>query len=320
MINIDFDKRLELIFGLQYCVLKDTKEGYNIFFETNREYCNDFLYMFDMHASEDLINYIKLGGFDTYDRTASIALLLDEKYCLDEKINDICISKNFNKKKLEALIQRFVKESNYEEFFKSHKNYYEEVKNLFKNKLNKYVIFDEKLITDFYGYKLNDFEIKLYDFTKGSFGLNINNKSIYIANFFPCKKDNEIVGVPELIIKTLFHEFSHPYCNPLGYKYFKNVDITNIINETKRNGLESSYNGISVINEYVVRAVDLYLSNLSLPKGVFDIDKSINNQKKKGYVHIDSLIKLFSIKNKYKNFEDFYKNEIVNFFIEIDKI
>ena len=319
MINIDFDKRLELIFGLQYCVFKDNKEGYNIFFETNKEYCNDFLNIFNTYASEELINYIKSGGFDTFDRTASIALLLDEKYYLDKKINDICVNPNFNKEKLEELIQKFVKDSYFQEFYKNHKNYYEEVKNLFKNKLNKYVTFDEKLITDFYGYKLNDFEIKLYDFTIGSFGLNINNRTIYIANFFPDKKDNEIVGVPELIIKTMFHEFSHPYCNPLGYKYFKNIDITNIINESRKNGLESSYGGISVINEYVVRAVDLYLSNLYLPKEVFNIEKSINNQKKKGYVHIDSIIELFSKKNNYKDFEDFYKNEIVKFFIRINK-
>ena len=199
MINIDFDKRLELIFGLQYCVFKDNKEGYNIFFETNKEYCNDFLNMFNMHASEELINYIKSGGFDTYDRTASIALLLDEKYFLNEKIKNICVNPSFNKEKLEVLLQKFVKDSNYEEFYNNHKSYYEELKKLFKNKLNKYVTFDEKLLTDFYGYKLNDFEIKLYDFTIGSFGLNISNKTIYIANFFPDKKDNEIKSLAETL-------------------------------------------------------------------------------------------------------------------------
>ncbi len=312
--NIDFDKRLELIFGLQYCVFKDNKEGYNIFFETNKEYCNDFLALFNKYASKELIDYIKLGGFDTFDRTASIALLLDENYNLDNKINNICVNKNFNKEKLEVLIKEFVKNSNYEEFYNDHKNYYEEVKKIFNSKLNKYINFNEKLLTDFYGYKLTDFEIKLYDFTIGSFGLNIDNKIIYVANLFPKENEYEIVGVPEFIIRTLLHEFSHPYCNPLGNKYFKNIDITNIINESKENGLENSYNGISVINEYVVRAAELYLLNKYLPKGVYNIENAITKQKKLGYIHINELIKLFDKKNNYKNFEEFYKNEIVNFF------
>lgn len=323
MININFDKRLELIFGLQYCVFKDNNIEYDIFSENNKNYCEEFYRMYKYNASRELIDYIKNGGFDTYNRTVEIVNSLDENYSIneDENIKNIIKNnRNFDKNKLELLLKDFVTESNYEKFYEEHKEYYNEVIDLFKEKLNKFVEFNEKIITDFYGFKLCDFQIKLFNFTLCSFGTKFGDKITYIANTYPSSNEKEPVRIPDTIIATLFHEYSHPYCNPLGYKYFNNIDISNIVNESKENGLENSYDGITVINEYVVRAVQVYLTTKYLPKEYYNPLNDINRHKKRGFVHIEELVKLLDLKDHYDNFEDFYKNQIVPFFCELTNI
>lgn len=320
MLNISFDKRLELIFGLQYCVFKDNNIEYDMLLENNENYCKDFYKLYKDNASEELINYIKNGGFDTYNRTAEIANSLDENYNIkeDENIKKIIKNnKNFDKNKLELLLKDFVINSNYKKFYDEHSKYYNEVIELFKQKLNKFVKFDEKIIIDFYGFKLGDFQVKLFNFTLGSFGAKFDNKITYIANTYPSNSKKEPVRIPDSIIATLFHEYSHPYCNPLGYKYFNNIDISDIVNESKKNGLESSYDGIAAINEYMVRAVQVYLTNKYLPKEYYKPLNDINRHKNRGFVHIYELIRLLNLKDNYDNFEDFYKEQVVPFFCEL---
>lgn len=72
---------------------------------------------------------------------------------------------------------------------------------------------------------------------------------------------NDEKEISNKVINTCIHEFSHSYVNPLGYKYFKDVNIDNLFNEAKSNGLQNSYyDKYSFINEYVVRAVQVYFS------------------------------------------------------------
>lgn len=315
MVEIGFDKRLELLFGLQYCVFKDKNIQYDLLDITNSKYYNDFYKVYKKNADSELIEYIENGGFDTYNRTAEIALSLDENYNIVENDYVKTIMKNntsFHKVQMEQLLKIFVQKSNYEEFYLSHKSYYNQIIHLFREKINKFVEFDEKLIIDFYGYKIADFDIKIFSFSKGSFGINVNNKITYIANVN--LSENDIVQVSDTIIKTLFHEFSHPYCNPLGYKYFDNDTIKNIEYESRLHGLESWYSGVTIINEYVVRAVQLYLTNKYLPKEIYKFEKDIEKNQSKGYVHIDELVKLLDVKKNYDSFEEFYKEEIVEFF------
>ena len=321
MINISFDKRLELLFGLQYCTFKDNNIKQDIFQENNKQYCEDFYNLYKENASEELIEYIKNGGLDLYNRTVDISDSLDKNYNIieNEKIKKISSNnKNFDKDKLNRLLNEFIIKSNYEKFYEDHKSYYDEVVNVFKKSLNYLVDYDDKMLTDFYGYKLNDFQIIVFNFTRGSFGMDFDNKITYIANTYPLENENELVRVPNRIIATLFHEFSHPYCNPLGYKYFNDDSIKNIEEESIQNGLEDCYRGITVINEYMVRAVQMYLSKKYIPNEYYNIENDIKRHQSKGFVHIDELLELLSKKEEYDNFEDFYKEQIVSFFSELN--
>lgn len=64
--EIGFDKRIELLYGLQYCVEKDYPqtlypEG-GFFNDTLPSYMDAFYQKYKRHASEELINYIRMGG------------------------------------------------------------------------------------------------------------------------------------------------------------------------------------------------------------------------------------------------------------------
>ena len=323
MINISFDKRIELLFGLQYCLVKEGLMDYDSTVMTNKEYCDDFYNMYKKYANEEFIDYIKNGGFDTYNRTLELAFSLDKNYnIIDNEYTDKIEknNSNFNKEKFNRLVNEFVIKSGYEEFYLSHKPYYDKVIEIFKENLNKFITFDEKMITDFYGFKLGNMKINIFNFSNGSFGANFNNELIYVANVYPPKKEDELVYIPNGIINTLFHEYSHSYCNPLGYKYFNEESIKNIEEESRENGLENCYNGITVINEYMVRAVQEYLSKKYLPKEYYNIEKRINWHKERGYIHINDIINLLDLKDDYESFEDFYKEQIVSYFNELNNV
>ena len=319
MIDIGFDKRLELLFGLRYCIFNNEINNYE-FQTTNKDYCNEFYELFKKYSSKELVEFIKNGGFDTFNRTAEIAFSLDDSYNIisNDFIRKIKEKNNvFDINKITILLNDFVQKSGYEEFYLNHKSYYDEIVKIFNEKLNKYVTFDETLITDFYGYKVGNFQIKLFNFTRGSFGMNFDDNIMYIANLHAPKNGDELVHISDYVIANLFHEFSHPYCNPLGYKYFNENDITSIEEESKLNGLENYYHGITVINEYMVRAVQTYLTNKYIPN--FKIENEIKRHESRGYIHIEKLIKLLNLKDQYDNFEDFYKNQIVTFFDNLEK-
>ena len=67
----------------------------------------------------------------------------------------------------------------------------------------------------------------------------------------------------------------------------------------------------------MIRSASLYLCS----KYYYDekINIIIDYDKKNGFVHYEEIIKLFELKDNYPTFEEFYKNEIVPFFMELEK-
>ena len=124
---------------------------------------------------------------------------------------------------------------------------------------------------------------------------------------------NDEKEVSNKVINTCIHEFSHSYVNPLGYKYFKDVNIDNLFNEAKSHGLQNCYyDKYSFINEYVVRAVQVYFSEKFMEPDY--VLRNIKYHQNMGYIYIEQIKNLFYKKDEYENFELFYKNEIVKYF------
>ncbi len=325
--TIEFDKRLELLYGLLYTVDKDLDSTLykGLFIEELPTYCREMYNLCKNNMSDELYNYIKEYGISTdYNQPAYIALSMDDNYNIiendDLKERVIKINSKFNKEKIETLLKDFVLKSNYEEFYNKHKPLYDKIIESFKESMNNN--FEGNIILDFYGYKLGNMSIKLYNFTTGSQGILIDNNQYYIQRVDNIGKD-ENSFVFKNKINTLFHEFSHPYITPLVEKYFKDMNFINLFNETKTNGLPFAYhnsiredNSYILLNEYLVRSIAYYLESKYVDSNT--LNKRLQIENNNGFIHIEKISKLFDDKNNYKDFEDFFKNEIVSYCVELN--
>ena len=184
-IKPDFDKRIELVFGLLYCAYIDgiIPENYGKYFffkSCNNDYYQNFYNMYKKYASLELKEYIKNGGFDYYERTLQIALAMDYEYNIQDNqyIEQIKINnKSFDQKKANFLLKDFTTKANYEKFYNDNANYYNALCNKFTKALNAYVNFNSNILTDFFGYSVGEFGIKIFNFVSGSFGY-INENTI----------------------------------------------------------------------------------------------------------------------------------------------
>lgn len=314
--NISFNKNIDLLLGLQYYVKQKLGISFDWVKSNYPKYDIKFIELCDNYLSEKFIDYIKNYGLDSYSGTVRIALALNDNYEVVENENIINIKETnsvFNSALLANYLNEFISKSNYNDFYNStleDRNY---IINELHKAINYYGIFSPNIIESFYGYSKGKMNIIIANFSQGSYGENDENGSTYVCGMSAYLNDH----FDPYILSNLFHEFSHPYINPLGEKYFGDVKLSNLFNNAKENGLESCYNlSLTMLNEYVVRAVQIYLGSKYFDEEVNR--KIIEKQKKRGYVFIEDVIALFDKKNNYSNFEKFYKNEIVTFFMNLN--
>lgn len=318
--KIEFDKRLELIYGLIYCVDRDMNNKLHpgLCMSELPKYCDEFYSMYKNNVNEELVEYIKEYGINNnWIQPAKIALSLDDNYNIvenDDLNHEIIISKNkkYNKAKVEKLLKDFVLNSNYDEFYNNHKPMYDKIIKSFKESMNGCDAFNKDFFKNFYGYILKEIVIKLYNFTSGSMGIIVGNYQYYIQRVDNIGKNEEqFMFKPKYI--NIIHELSHPYILPYVNKYFDNIDYSNLMDEAQKNGLPNCYvskeRTWSIFNEYIVRAIAIYLGSKNDKHKKELIDKEISN----GFLYIEELVKLFDKKNNYDTFEEFFKNEIVNY-------
>ena len=321
MNKVRFDKRLELIFGLQYYVVRKYGVNFPWICENYKEYNDKFYELCDKNISEELVEYILDGGLESYNRCVDLALHIDYNYnIVNRQTLDDQLLKNPNVDldKAERLFKEFVEKSNYEGFFKSNEEYYNFIIEKFNGAVNYYESYDFNKIINFYGYKKGEANIIQVNFSDGSYGPTYNGDLYYINGVINTSKEKGKFHFSDGLIINLYHEFSHSYINPLGRKYFKDIDFNSLFLEAKEDGLESCYTDmLTLINEYCVRAVSIYLVKKAIGEQLYE--KRIEWDKKRGYTYIKELCELLDNKDLYSTFEEFYKNEIVTFFINLEK-
>ena len=323
--KIEFDKRLELIYGILYCVNKDLNNNLfpGLFKEEMPTYCNEFYDMYKSAITKDFIDFIRNYGLaKDWNQPAHIALSLDDDYNVveNEFLKESVILKNneFNKEKLEKLLKEFVRNSNYEEFYNNHKDLYDNIINEFKKTMSLSGAIRTDVITEFYGYKIGNMSIKLYNFTTGSMGLLIDDNHYYIQ-----RVDN--IGENEKNFKfkpklhVMFHEFSHPYIEPFVEKYFSQIDFTDFYNQVKKDGFSDTYLEMvpyQIFNEYLVRAISIYLESKFVSKEI--TNQRIEQQKVSGFANIDEVVRILNNRENYNSFEEFFSKEIVKLCIDFN--
>jgi len=311
-ITFSIDPRIELLYGLQYAYSFNEGNIKPWLINFQNEYITNLVKTFNIKKFKELYIWLEKDYLGFYDSTSSLALLLDDAYQIKNQKFDhniktrTGISSENDVIKFNKLIKEFINEINYDQFLKSNNKMYKKIlKDVVKLPDN----FNMSDIEEFYGYKKGSYNIILSPLIQGAFGVSDNDDLYCIKGIY--LNANEYHD-DRTFLFNLFHEFSHPYVNPLYDKYKSKFKVTTeFLKEAKENGLELSYNNIAtLINEYVVRTNEY----LFLIKYI-NLDNYIKRNQKRGFVYLDELITLTqNKKTSYSSYEEFYLKEIIPFF------
>lgn len=155
----------------------------------------------------------------------------------------------------------------------------------------------------------------------GCFGIDFVNAETGKSHMFSVFSELNEVSLPGI----LFHEYSHPFINPLTEKYYNlAVKYENACQKLKKHKLpdyKSGYGDFSeCINEHFVRAMAIHL----LKKiGLNDIAIAfLENDLRLGYMFVPEILKRYEFydlhRDFFSDFEEFYPELIKVFGMEID--
>lgn len=316
--NVDFDKRLELIFGLHYSIEKKYNINSGWIKENNQEYNKEFYELYRKSITPEFEKYIIKGGLGRAEESVNIALHLNQNYGFNDYnfIND----PNVNLHELATHLKVFVNKSKFEEFFENHKSYYRDINAKYKAALILNGTPDQSLLKKQFGYYFGNITVKLFNFSTNSYALKIGNDVIYANSFQNNIKasniKNENVRFSNDVVLHMYQKVIDLYVRELTSKYFNKIELNNLIEEANNNGLKINDTN-TLVNNYVSKALStIVLDTYYSPN---QINNFINGFKSIGYNHISELIDILKENDGKLTFDIYYLNEIVPFFDDLEK-
>ena len=267
--NIQINPHLELmnsiLFTSKYNEITKAYIGYGLMTEQVNEYTQgikQFLGKYSTHSIYQYIEELIPNGF-TFGRPVEIALSMGN--CMDFNgqyiPSELCLKYCGGLDKVDELLKRlksFEEETDYFVFFRKYEGYYVS----FLDKANKII---QKLpyisiLEQEFGKEQGEYHYVISSLMLGNYGFSFHNR-------FTGKKDlfsvfsTEGYSISETI---LFHEYSHPFINPLTEKYSDLVNQYQSAYEWlkpyKKDGFISGYGDFEeCVNEHLVRAMVIHL-------------------------------------------------------------
>jgi len=298
-LTITVDPRLELLAVLQYlsgsAMTSPESEGYaasaDAWFATFKE-----------HPALAKLQSLETYGF-AYDLAVSSFLRFDGVPLGLQTRNWNGYAKNMNEERLKtageggsledfyASVNDFVQVSDFRGWFESRRQYFTDLVSIVDSLLSTTPDPVAHLI-DWYGYEQHSYNLTISPLLGGNgYGPDLadstGNSDLYCVTSLDNKGDSAEVILH--LAYMLFHEFSHPYVNPLVDKYFGMVeDASALFEPIKRKMQEQAYSSwwIAVI-EHFVRGSELRLLQLYYPpeQREFSTLSNIN----RGFVYLDTV-------------------------------
>ena len=317
-IEICVDKRIELIGILLR--LSNYKNSYpNLVLNIkNYPYLDDVYLHFSPHKNHravTLLNEILIKGNSfAFDVPALLFLNLDGDYNFVGQDKEPFTDRlNKSKLVLEFLkeAKNFVNDTNFEEFYNSHVNVYEEEIQSFKNSvdISNILPFLKKLKIDISGKRF--VVILSLLFTKGGYGLNLND-TIFCVTPKVCDKEQNAINAygrkTPLESSFILHEFCHSFINPLTDKYFSKITFYPLNESNLKVANKVGYGQtVTIINEHVIRAIQIcYMNEFNADLSRLNYINELHGFSKDILFSIAKSIEE-SISNK-KSFEENYLN------------
>ena len=329
-INLEINPNLEFINSIlltsKYNELTKPFIGYGLMTEESNPYTNAIKDFFSKYLSSPIYSTIEKmmpNGF-TFSRPVELMLSLGDSkdFTIQYPLSDLCLQYCGGMENILFFLKQlfdFSKEINYFDFFENVKSYYDAYLPKIENHIKSYPYIS--LIEDVYGKEQNSYNYVVSNLMVGNFGINFFDKDKNVSDLFSVFNLCDVVDNLEtnefnsgaLSVNILFHEFSHPFINPLTNKYFdiaeKYSSAYECLKKYKLPDFKSGYGDWDeCINEHFVRAMAIYLMlKCDLKEWA---DRRLNNHLNEGYKYIPAILEMYKYyednRTKHKTFEDFY--------------
>lgn len=325
-LNVIVDPRIELLSIIMYLSPTYNNEVKSII-ESDTSYKNDvenYFGSFRNHKAVRLFTKMSKKGF-AYNAPIGTILSLNNQSNLSIKDDidktDTTYLENIERMGGEKFLYKFIEylnefceDTDFYEFYESHKSYYKEIinRNIEYIKNTDY-IFE---LENYYKVKQNNYNVVLSGLlTWGNYGIRIKSANndeydVYaVLGSHGTKDDYPYFSNKEDMEFLIRHEFSHSFINNITRK---NIDLVNkyaYLLEPINNIMSNQAYGVWEVslNEHLVRAVVIRLTQLNNPKN--DITNIIFNDENNGFIYIREFLNILENDyevNDYENFEAFY--------------
>lgn len=310
-LNVVLSKNLELMLAIHSIYLKEHpeyKDEFNFIELPPTPYINELEKIINSIEHHNIID--NLIEFTDESECIEIALALNDNYELDiDKVNLDSINNNLGNVDLEVFIKHFKEYAdkiNWNSFYESYQQFYIQLYSQFcdfpKN-------LDLNDINSFYGNKELKYNYIPSILMNGGFGIKNMNNMYYIRGIKWWDEEKRFYYDKEYLLECLFHEFSHPQVNPLVDKYYDLfTNIESFVKNSIDNNLPKTYhNGKTLLCEYFVRA------NAHIMTLKYYPDSKISDWiLQHGFKYLNDLVNYTSNSiNKYNNYEELFKNELI---------
>ncbi len=315
--NITINPCLELMNSIlltsRYNELTQSRVGYGLMSEEQNEYTaaiKSFLKPYCYHKIYQIIECMIPKGF-TFSRPVELALSLNEHDFLPRfQLSDLCVKYCGGMRKINKILRclrQFSEETKYFSFFDQNAKFYNPILETVKKSLQGYPFIS--MLENEYGKEQNSYNYVVSSLMYGNFGVQFVDKKTKKADLFSVFTTDHL----SLSLSMLFHEYSHPFINPLTKKY---SDIVNqyknayeILKNYKLPDYQSGYGDWEeCVNEHFVRAMTIHLTKkCNLTEAA---EQLMQNDLYRGYKYIPLILERYDFYDKnrdnYVNFESFY--------------
>ena len=308
--SVGIDKRIELLAAVQLFT-NWTETG---IWKQTYPYKEDMLRYFQPysdHKAVTLCEELITSGF-SYDAPVAFMVHLSDPPELNvvTPFSEYLVNRAGDKAILEEFVEAlrsFYMESDFEDFWHSHRDFYDDVETRARDYLSLESIVEA--LEDYFGVKQHGYHVILAPVFLGFYGARteVNDSLDIYAVLGPIR----IEGSIPVFGAALFHEFAHSFVNPLTDEFLEEYKnpwrlFYPVMEEMK----SMAYgNRFTMINEHILRAAEIEMSNSM---------EQLSHEEKRGFIYIRPLFHLLTKydRDSYRSFREFYP-EIVDLFNSI---
>lgn len=317
-ILITVDKRTELLGIL--LLISNYNKNYGFLIEEcgNKDYREKIFTNFSQFKNEravKLLNQIFDKLNFSYDAPVSLFLQLNEDFSFSE-LDNYPFKTRLKSSKLVIdflnELQNFAKTINFEEFYNSNKQFYNDIIEETNSKIDVERVVD--FISSFYKMDISNikFILNLLPYTtRCNFGTNHDNitySNVGLKRF----QQKELTFICDNDFGTLaLHEFSHSIINPLTDKY--STIKRNAFADIWEQMVKNAYGDVkTIINEHIIRALEIfYLKHIikteeAIKLASIILEKEVQNGFKYIATCLECLENYYSHINEYMDFEEYF--------------